>query len=99
MTINSLDSLCLYHSYSTTLLCMSPTRLATSCLSALVFLPLLTWGQLDSQIAFAPARFQSSAQMVLVPVAVTDYHGKTVTGLRPQDFTILDDKTPQKIVS
>lgn len=45
------------------------------------------------------AKFQASAQMVLVPVAVTDHSGKTVNGLRQQDFTVLDDKTPQPIVS
>jgi Ca-activated chloride channel family protein len=78
---------------------MSPTRLVTSCLCGLVLLPLVSLAQFDSQIAFAPAKFQSSSQMVLVPVAVTDYHGKTVTGLKPQDFTILDDKTPQQILS
>jgi Ca-activated chloride channel family protein len=37
--------------------------------------------------------------MVLVPVVVVDHRGKTVEGLRAQDFTILDDHTPQRIVS
>jgi Ca-activated chloride channel family protein len=37
--------------------------------------------------------------MVLVPVTVTDHHGKTVEGLKAHNFTILDEKTPQQIVS
>ena len=45
------------------------------------------------------ANFQASAQMVLVPVAVTDHAGRTVSGLKPQNFTILDDQKPQPILS
>jgi Ca-activated chloride channel family protein len=36
---------------------------------------------------------------VLIPVTVTDHAGKTVAGLRPQDFTVLDDQRPQQIAS
>jgi len=37
--------------------------------------------------------------MVLIPVTVTDHNGKTIKGLRAEDFNILDDQTPQQIVS
>jgi len=37
--------------------------------------------------------------MVLVPVTVTDHNGKTVEGLRPEDFNILDNQEPQQIAS
>jgi Ca-activated chloride channel family protein len=35
----------------------------------------------------------------LVPVTVTDRNGKTIEGLRVEDFNILDDQVPQRIVS
>jgi VWFA-related protein len=37
--------------------------------------------------------------MVLIPVTVTDYNGKTIEGLRAEDFNILDDQKRQQIVS
>jgi len=37
--------------------------------------------------------------MVLIPVTVTDRNGKTITGLRAEDFNILEDQKPQPIVS
>jgi hypothetical protein len=37
--------------------------------------------------------------MVLAPVAVTDKGGKTINGLKAQDFIVLDDHKPQQIVS
>lgn len=44
--------------------------------------------------------FQSSAgRRITLDVVVTDKSGKPVTGLQEQDFTVLDDKQPQKIVS
>jgi Ca-activated chloride channel family protein len=46
-----------------------------------------------------PAGFRTSAQMVLVPVTVTDHNGKTIEGLRAEDFNILEDQVPQQIVS
>src|ERR1700680_1133296 len=57
------------------------------------------WDELDAQNAPMPAAFRTSAQMVLVPVTVTDHNGKTVEGLRSEDFKILEDQVPQQIVS
>jgi Ca-activated chloride channel family protein len=67
---------------------------------------LLTVDEVDAQKAATPAAFRASvqtfrasAQMVLVPVTVTDHNGKTVEGLRAEDFNVLDEQTPQQIVS
>jgi Ca-activated chloride channel family protein len=62
-------------------------------------LTFLALGELHAQTAVTPATFRTSAQMVLVPVRVTDHNAKTITGLHAQDFTILDDGTPQQIAS
>jgi Ca-activated chloride channel family protein len=75
---------------------------AISRFSGLAFLSLISlfsWGELEAQTALLPAKFQADSQMVLVPVAVTDRGGKTVNGLREQNFTVLDHQKPQKIVS
>jgi VWFA-related protein len=37
--------------------------------------------------------------MVLVPITVTDHYGKTIEGLRAENFNILDDQKPQHILS
>lgn len=46
-----------------------------------------------------PATFRASSQLVLVPVNVTDHYGKTVAGLRAENFTVFDDQSPQPIAS
>jgi VWFA-related protein len=38
-------------------------------------------------------------EMVLVNVSVRDKDGKLVTGLKPENFTVLEDNKPQRIVS
>ncbi|HTT17583.1 MAG TPA: VWA domain-containing protein [Candidatus Sulfotelmatobacter sp.] len=63
-----------------------------------VLLPLLTVGEAKAQKVEKPV-FRTSAQMVLVPVTVTDHSGKTVEGLRADDFNILDNQRSQKISS
>jgi Ca-activated chloride channel family protein len=45
------------------------------------------------------AIFSSNTHLVLVPVSVVDRRGVSVTGLTKENFTVLDDKTPQPIVS
>lgn len=44
-------------------------------------------------------KFRTDSQMVLVPVTVTDHNGKTIEGLRAENFNVLDDQRPQQIVS
>ena len=41
----------------------------------------------------------SSGRRITLDVVVTDKSGKPVPGLQQQDFTVLDDKQPQKILS
>jgi VWFA-related protein len=43
--------------------------------------------------------FHSQADLVLVNVTVRDKNGNFVQGLKPEDFTILEDNKPQKVVS
>ena len=45
------------------------------------------------------ATFRTSSQMVLVPITVIDRHGRTVDGLRKENFTVLEDQTPRQIIS
>jgi Ca-activated chloride channel family protein len=75
------------------------TTLSMFRLSSLPTLLLLIGSELNAQRATTPATFQANAQMVLVPVTVTDHYGKTIEGLRAKDFNVLDDRKPQQIVS
>ena len=43
--------------------------------------------------------FHAESDLVLVNVTVRDKNGKFVSGLKPENFTILEDSKPQKIVS
>src|ERR1035441_5736925 len=43
--------------------------------------------------------FRVQTDLILVNVTVRDKNGNFVRGLKPQDFTILEDNKPQKIVS
>jgi Ca-activated chloride channel family protein len=45
------------------------------------------------------AAFSAGTDLVLVPVAVIDRKGASITGLTRDNFTVWDDKTPQPIVS
>lgn len=67
--------------------------------SCLAFLACMALAELRAQQVVTPAAFRTSAQMVLVPVTVTDHYGKTVTGLGARDFMVFDDQTPQPIMS
>jgi len=43
--------------------------------------------------------FRASSDLVLVNVTVRDKNGNFVTGLKPEDFSVLEDNKPQKIIS
>ena len=42
--------------------------------------------------------FDATEGMLKLDVVVTDSSGKPVTGLRPEDFTLLDNGLPEKVV-
>jgi len=75
---------------------MSLTTPLRFCLTLLL---LVTVEEATAQKPAETPTFRTSVQMVLVPVTVTDHSGKTVEGLRADDFNILDDRRSQKIVS
>ena len=43
------------------------------------------------------ATFHATSRLVLVDVVATDKNGKFVSGLTPDDFTVLEDGKPQRI--
>ena len=43
--------------------------------------------------------FHVQSELVLVNVTVRDKNGNFVRGLKPEDFTILEDNKPQKVIS
>ena len=47
----------------------------------------------------SPPVFRATARLVLVDVIVTDPHGQFIPGLKAGDFTVLEDKKPQKITA
>jgi Ca-activated chloride channel family protein len=67
--------------------------------SSVAFLLLGAGQASDAQTIAIPAAFRTSAQMVLVPVTVTDHNGKTVQGLSAKDFNVFEDRSPRQIVS
>ena len=42
-------------------------------------------------------RLRVNVNLVQLNVAVTDSKGNYITGLRPEDFVIMEDKVPQKL--
>ncbi len=72
--------------------------------TAIVFLALLSAALLSSRgragdSKFLEPTFRVTGDLVVVPVSVSDRKGHTVLGLKPDDFTVLDDKVRQGIVS
>jgi VWFA-related protein len=76
---------------------LTPNRFADRAVAALLVLVLLC-PALPSQQQ-TDYVFHSESDLVLVNVTVKDKSGKFVPGLKPADFTILEDNKPQKIVS
>jgi len=76
---------------------LTPNRFAYRAATVLAVLMLLRTG-LPSQQQTGYV-FHAESDLVLVNVTVRDKSGKFVPGLKPEDFTILEDSKPQKIVS
>ncbi len=78
-------------------MCFDLRRWARKLLSLLMGVALLC-SSLASQQA-GDYTFRTSSELVLVNVTVRDKGGNFVRGLKPEDFTILEDNKPQKVVS
>jgi len=72
-------------------------RLSNRILAVLLELALL--GSSLSSQKQSDYTFRAQAELVLVNVTVKDKRGNIVPNLKPEDFTILEDNKPQKIVS
>jgi len=73
-------------------------RRATISSLLIAFIAMLSVSQLGAQ-KLTQASFRTKTQMVLVPVNVIDHYGKTIEGLRAEDFAVFDDQFPQQIAS
>ncbi len=75
----------------------TPTRFADRAVAVLLALtllcPVLSAQQQSDYV------FRAESDLVLVNVTVKDKNGNFVPGLKLQDFTILEDNKPQKIIS
>ena len=65
-----------------------------SVIASILGLAVSTGGQ---QPPGRPVTFSVSSNLVIVDVTVSDKSGKPVGGLRPEDFTVLEDGKPQKL--
>src|SRR5271154_1325814 len=75
----------------------TPIRFANQAVAA-VLVPVMLCSALPSQQQ-SEYVFHVESDLVLVNVTVRDKSGKFVQGLKPENFTILEDNKPQKIVS
>lgn len=70
-----------------------------SLLSLLLLSSLLLLGATRTTSAQDDSRITVNVVLVQLNVAVTDRKGNYVTGLKPEDFTITEDKIPEKIAT
>src|ERR1700728_4799102 len=75
----------------------TPNRLADKAIAVLLTLVLLCTALPSQQESRYVLHVESD--LVLVNVTVRDKNGKFVPGFKPENFTILEDNKPQKIVS
>src|ERR1700722_96883 len=80
-----------------TLMTFTPNRFADRAVALLLVLVLLC-GALPSQQQ-PEYVLHVESDLVLVNVTVRDKNGKFVEGLKPEDFTILEDNKPQRVLS
>ena|SRR5579872_4506964 len=57
----------------------------------------LVWLMATVSLAGQAPQFGVQSRLVLVPVTVTDAKGRTIDGLEPKDFVLLDKGRPQKV--
>ena len=76
---------------------LTPNRFADRTVALLLVLVLLCIASPSQQQS--DYVFHAESELVLVNVTVRDKSGQFVPGMKPEDFTILEDNKPQKIVS
>jgi VWFA-related protein len=76
---------------------LTPSRFADKAVTVLLVLVLLCAASPSQQQS--DYVFHAESDLVLVNVTVKDKNGKFLPELKPEDFTILEDNKPQKIVS
>lgn len=85
--------------------CLSSKSLRIALLACLtlLFSDLATPQQVSAQKSTTqssqPSATQDSGSTITLTVSVTEKHGESVYGLKPEAFTIFENKTPQKITS
>ncbi len=75
---------------------MIPRRYVLGLLAPAVALASTAWISARAARQDAP-NIRVSVEMVQLNVAVTDSRGKYITGLRPEDFAVMEDGIPQKL--
>jgi len=75
----------------------APTRFVDKAVALLLMLVLL--GAASPSQQPSDYVFRTGSELVLVNVTVRDKSGNFVPGLKPENFTILEDNKPQKVVS
>jgi Ca-activated chloride channel homolog len=74
--------------------------MAKKSLAVLGLFSCLVSSQLDEPVSSAqdePMHLRVNVVLVQLDVAVTDSKGRYITGLRPEDFSVFEDKIPQKV--
>src|SRR5215467_7758761 len=71
-------------------------RLTRKAVAAVLELALLCVPAISQQEEY---KVRVESELVLVNVTVKDKSGNIVTNLKPEDFTILEDNKPQRVVS
>jgi len=74
----------------------SSNRLARKTITAVLQVALLSFPAISQQEDY---RVRVESELVLVNVTVKDKSGNLVTNLKPEDFTILEDNKPQRVIS
>jgi VWFA-related protein len=75
------------------------TRPRTVVLIAILACSINLSAKTKDKSAGSEVKFTSRAEMVLVPTLVTDKSGAHVSGLKQEDFTVLENGVPQRITS
>lgn len=68
-----------------------------TCFGVFSFLVFLRGGATSTAAQDDPMHLRVNVVLVQLNVAVTDEKGNYVTGLRPEDFSVTEDKIPQKV--